>query len=165
MSGNNPTWPRVYLAGPILGATKGEANDWRIAVGEVLAANCLKGISPLRCEPLVGEKYAATYEGAQALFGDGSAIFSKNWHDVKNCDAVLCYMPKLEPGRMPSLGSIVELAWAKALQKTVVLASVEPFVINHPVVMGNVSKHVKTLDEGTEFIVGLLAGYSSGKNI
>ncbi len=66
--------PTVYLAGPIAGCDKGEANDWRWHVAGKLRASGIVGISPLRCEPLVGERYMVGYEDPR--FGTARAIAS-----------------------------------------------------------------------------------------
>ena len=46
----------VYLAGPIMYCDRAEANDWRYEVANNLMEGGLVGISPLRCEPLIGER-------------------------------------------------------------------------------------------------------------
>ena len=70
----------VYLAGPIMGCTRTEANDWRIEFARQLADNDIRGVSPLRCEPLIGEHYSMEY--ADPKFGTAKAIGSKNMFDV-----------------------------------------------------------------------------------
>src|SRR5258706_8501454 len=71
----------VYLAGPISGCTGPEAHDWRVNVSGQLARHFIKGVSPLRCEPLRGERYSLTYEDPR--FGTARAIASKNFMDVQ----------------------------------------------------------------------------------
>jgi hypothetical protein len=82
----------VYLAGPILGCTEGEANDWRLKVDKFLRPFNIVGISPLRCEPIHGERY--TMEYADPKFGTARAISSKNLFDVHECKLGIFYIPK-----------------------------------------------------------------------
>lgn len=154
---------KVYLAGPILGCTKGEANDWRHLVDAKLKPHGIVGISPLRCEPLIGERYLPTY--ADAKFGTARAIGSKNLFDTLTCDLVLAYLPKPEPGRHQSYGTIAEIAWGKAIGKPVIVCSDDPTIQSHPVLDFCASWMLDDLDAGIDVVVGLLAGYNGGKNV
>lgn len=84
--------PMIYLAGPIFGTTGAEANDWRRVMTARLAPHGIVGISPLRCEPLVGDRYDLHY--ADPCFGVPSAILAKNFLDLRKCDLTLAYLPK-----------------------------------------------------------------------
>src|ERR1700724_2613431 len=119
----------VYLAGPIVGRTKGEANSWRHKVAAELAAHGIVGISPLRCEPIHGERYGTGYP--DPCFGTAKAIGAKNRFDVKAADIILAYMPA---EHALSLGTLGEIFWADAYGKQVILVSDNPTVLNHPVI-------------------------------
>lgn len=153
----------VYLAGPILGCDRKGANDWRYIVDETLNAMSngeIRGVSPLRCEPLIGEKYGLDYPDPR--FGVPRAIAAKNKYDVKNCELVLAYMPKGEL----SLGTLLEIAWADAYDKQIILVSDEPKIIKHPVLDATVDWKLETLEEACEVINGVLGGYvNGGKNV
>jgi nucleoside 2-deoxyribosyltransferase len=83
--------PFIYLAGPIAGCTEGEAKDWRAYVNTKLEAiNCV-GVSPLRCEPLIGARYELSYQ--DPLFGQPKSIIAKNFLDLRRCDMTLAYFP------------------------------------------------------------------------
>lgn len=166
----------LYLAGPIQDCTNEEANDWRKEVGNELEPHNIIGVSPLRCEPLVGKRYSAQY--ADPRFGTPRAIRSKNFFDVKNCNLTLAYFP-LQKGlwvspdyinkpptfRMPSLGTICEVSWAFALGKPPIIVTIDDRIRKHPVIDGQAGWLVDTLEEGIEIAVGILAGYHGGKNI
>lgn len=155
----------VYLAGPILACNQGEANDWRKDAARFLqrASPGIVGISPLRCEPLVGERYGIHEEDKK--FGSSRAIKAKNFFDVKNCDLTLAYLPTPPPGRHQSFGTIIEIAWAHALGKPVILVSDDPEVINHPVINASCDWVLPTLEDGLDVCVGILDGYVGGKNV
>lgn len=141
----------IYLAGPISGCNNSEANDWRTRAMSRLAKHGITGISPLRCEPLHGERYEYTHPDPR--FGTAKAIASKNFLDVQMCDMTLCYLPQL------SLGTLLELGWAHALRKPTILVSKEPKFVEHPVVIASSSWVVPTLDEGLDICVGILGDY------
>ena len=154
----------VYLAGPILNCTGPEANDWRRYVSDRLSPHGITGISPLRCEPLIGEKYVANYPDPK--FGTAKAISAKNKYDVATCDLVFAYMPMI-PGKRDSIGTILEIGWASSQQhsKPVILVTDDEFIINHPVMAACNGWCLPTLDDGLDVAVGLLAGYCGGKNV
>ena len=149
---------RVYLAGSIAGCTGPEANDWRNGVRITLATHGITGISPLRGEPLRGERYGVSYEDPR--FGTARAISSKNFLDVQQCDMTLCYMPRELNERRLSVGTIIELAWANALRKPTLLVTDYPLLLEHPVVQANASWVLSTLDEAVDVIVGVLGDYA-----
>jgi nucleoside 2-deoxyribosyltransferase len=158
------TIPRtVYLAGPILGCYKHEANDWRFEVSVDLGSHNIIGISPLRCEPLIGEKYGVGYTDPK--FGTARAIAAKNMFDTKTCDMVLAYMPTPPAGRLPSAGTICEIAWGHALGKPVILATDDPFIRDHPVINSCCNWVLDNLEDAVEVAVGILAGYCGGKHV
>jgi hypothetical protein len=152
----------VYLAGPILGCTAGEANDWRRYVADTLAPFDITGISPLRCEPLIGERYTTDYPDPR--FGVPRAIAAKNRFDVMNCDMTLAYMPAVM-GDDISLGTLGEIFWADMAGKQVLLVSDHPKVLKHPVVDAAVDWKLSTLDEAIDVCIGVLGGYTGHKNV
>lgn len=171
--------PTVYLAGPIVGCTKGEANDWRIYVAEKLAKHGIIGVSPLRCEPLIGERY--TIGNMDPRFGTAKAIGSKNNYDVRQCDMTLAYIPKPEGGEITwlnaersygewvparhSWGTMCELSWAYILGKPAVLVSDDADVRNHPVINAQAGWVLEDLDDALDVLIGILGGYNGGKNV
>lgn len=153
---------RIYLAGPINGCTEGEAKNWRKWVDERFLVGVV-GISPLRCEPLIGERYGMFYEDPR--FGTPNAIMSKNFIDVQRCDAVFAFLPREMNERRPSYGTVMEIGWATALRKPVVLVSDDPNVMNHPVISHAVQWKLGTLEEGIEVINGVFSHYIDGKHL
>ena len=148
----------VYLAGPIAGCDRGEANLWRHDVSFRLKDHGIVGISPLRCEPLIGERYGVGYDDPR--FGSSRAIASKNFLDVQMCDMTLCYLPRDLNERRLSIGTIIELAWAHSLRKPTILVSDYPFITEHPVVQANASWILTTLDDAVDVAVGVLGSYA-----
>ena len=151
----------VYLAGPILGCDFGEANDWRQYADAKLKDHGIVGISPLRCEPIHGERYTEAYPDPR--FGTPRAIAAKNRFDVMNCDITLAFLPASMPSI--SLGTVGEIFWADMAGKQVILVSDHPKVITHPVIDAAVDWKLSTLDEAIDVCIGVLGGYTGGKNV
>ena len=176
----------VYLAGPISGCTKGEANDWRDGACARLAGAGITGISPLRCEPLVGERYGTDYPDPR--FGIPRAIASKNIFDVRNCDMTLAYFPPeegvsginlgkstyftedgLEDGTLnqhyfkwPSVGTVWELGLAGMAGKPTIVVCQNTILIKHPVIQAASSWLLTDLEEGLDVAIGVLQDYAEG---
>lgn len=151
----------IYLAGPIAGCTDNEANDWRDEFSlrlRKMFGGKVAGISPLRCEPPnVSGRYELNYE--DVLFGTARAISTKNLYDVKACDMMLAYMPRELNERRPSYGTIVELGWAYAFGKPVIVVTDDPYLRQHPVVGLCVGWFLKTFGEAFELIDGIMGNY------
>lgn len=156
----------VYLAGPITGCTMGEAREWRAEVALELSNFGIIGISPLRCEPIVEDaRYGLSYPDPK--FGTAQAIGSKNLFDVRHCDMVLAYlpMPSISQGHQ-SWGTIIEIAWAFALEKPAILVTNDLAVKQHPVIQACAGWMLDNLDDGVETLIGILGGYTKGgKNL
>lgn len=148
----------VYLAGPIAGCDPPEAEDWRDDMVSALGAAHITGISPLRCEPLIGETYEASYDDVR--FGTPKAISSKNWFDTMHCDMVLAYLPKELNDRRPSIGTMFEIGWATGVHKPVVLVTDDEYYANHPLIKHNVSWVVDNFDDALDIICGVLGVYT-----
>jgi len=143
----------IYLAGPIAGQTKASANNWRNDVCSRLIDGIV-GISPLRCEPLIGDKYELAYDDKR--FGTPSAISGKNWFDTVECDLILAYLPQV------SVGTIMEVAWGIALRKPIILVSDVEGIINHPLITANVNWIFDNFDDALDTIHGLFQDYING---
>lgn len=152
---------RVYLAGPITGCDRGEANDWRTLVSARLEAYGITGISPLRCEPLIGDRYDTSHPDPR--FGTWEAIAAKNFFDVQTCDLTLGYFPyDLTERDGISVGTVGELCWAFAIRRPTIRVSTHPKVTRHPVVTAVSNWKLSTLDEAVDVVLGLLRDYAKG---
>lgn len=174
----------VYLAGPILGCNIGEANDWRKYVAAQLLPHNIVGISPLRCEPLIGERYSTDYP--DPCFGTPRAISAKNKFDVQTSDLTFALLPKPIAPRPQSYGTLGEIFWADMFDKRVILVTDDPFVMVHPVIDSAVDWKFCTAEPGSlkgdpgtillpsleecvasaiKTCIGVLGGFAGGKNV
>ncbi len=153
-------WPTVYLAGPIGGCSAVEANDWRTHCMDFLDDYNITAVSPLRCEPIIGQRYDISGNSNDPKVGSARAIGSKNIFDVRHCDMTLVYLPRELNERKPSYGTIIELGWAHMLGKPTVVVSDDPAVLGHPVIGSCAGWLLDDLDEGLEVVAGILAVYA-----
>lgn len=142
----------IYLAGGITGLTELRAKAWRAEVSAKLWP--MVGVSPLRCEPAINGKYDPKTQSADILFGSPKVIKAKNFLDCQMCDVMLAYIP------VPSTGTFIELGWADALGKPLIVVSDNPAIVNHPVVAGVADWLVPTLEDAIKVIKGVFDVYA-----
>jgi nucleoside 2-deoxyribosyltransferase len=150
----------VYLAGPIAGMTEREAKEWRSDAIDYFRKNGITGISPLRNEPAEHGKYGDALSWVGKAAAEGQAIAAKNMFDVRACDMTLIYLPKAANDMRPSYGTVIELGWARILDKPVVLVSDDPVVMAHPCINTCVGWKVETLAAGFVLVVEILGPYA-----
>ena len=158
----------VYMAGPITGCTNGEANDWRATFGDALYTASVKahpvghrliGVSPLRCEPIIGEVYAPEYNDNQ--FGHPQVIAAKNQEDVRRCDVTFAFLPS---GNPPSVGTLQEIGWAAGMGKPIILVTDNDYVRENAVIKATVPWRFRESGEdgfgkAVEVIAGIFGVY------
>jgi len=149
----------VYLAGGIAGLVGDDAMNWRLLARSRLAAHGIEAVDPLRAkEALSGMARISTdfhdYENKGPFF-TSRGIMTRDFNDVKRCDALLVNMLGLEK---PSLGTIMELAWAYALQIPAVVAIEATGNVhdNHPMLHEAMPFRVETLDEAIHSVAIIL---------
>lgn len=152
--------PLVYLAGGIAGLTGAEAIDWRVDAAGRLFERGVETRDPMRAKrhawkpddviPRAGNKYAAL-----GAFFTSRGIMTRDFNDVKQCDALLV---NLLGAQHPSLGTIMELAWAYAFQKPVVVAieAIGNPHDGHPMIHEAMPFRVTTLEEAIHSVAVIL---------
>lgn len=110
----------VYLAGPIAGSTYADAVEWRAAVSARLAPG-ITALSPMRGKgQLAGNKgKLGGFYPSDDPMTTPAGIVARDFADVKRCDLVLMNLLGAES---VSIGTMVELGWASALGKPVIVA-------------------------------------------
>lgn len=151
--------PLVYLAGPIAGITGYEATDWRTLAAHRLEIHNIETLSPMRAKQSLGEqsRISVNYHDYEKLgtFFTSKAIMARDFNDVKRCDVLLV---NLLGAPRPSLGTVMELAWAYALQKPAVVAIEAEGNVNdnHPMIHEAIPFRVETLDEAIDAVAVIL---------
>jgi nucleoside 2-deoxyribosyltransferase len=152
------TKPLVYLAGPIADTAPGEAFDWRAYARAVLGDREVEVLSPMRRkDALRGRSIPNSfrvYEFCGAFFTP-KGIMTRDHTDVVRADALLV---NLLGAHKPSLGTVMELAWAFAYRKPVVVAIEAQGNVhdNHPMLHEAMGFRVETLDEAIDAVAVVL---------
>ncbi len=158
----------VYLAGPIAGTTYKEATDWRQSVTDMFSPGIV-GISPMRLKewckriPVIQdvEQYKEmTTEEEYLISGESHAIRTRDNYDVSTVDMVFVHLPKELNERRPSWGTAIEIGWASAHQKPVVLVTDDDTLANHPLVRESVGWIVPDLELGVQVVNSVLSPYT-----
>ena len=151
--------PLVYLAGGIAGLAGVDAVEWRGAAMLALATRNIESLDPMRAKlHLAHQKRISEnfndYANAGVFF-TSRGIMTRDFNDVQRCDALLV---NLLGAKKPSLGTIMELAWAYALQKPAVVAieAIGNPHDNHPMISAAMPFRVTTLDEAIDAVAVIL---------
>jgi nucleoside 2-deoxyribosyltransferase len=150
---------RVYLAGPIAGVSGDEAIDWRVDTLAVFRSLGIGVRDPMRAKHALKtmDTISRTFHDYEnkGVFFTSRGIMTRDFNDVKQSDVLLV---NLLGAKTPSLGTIMELAWAFALQKPCVVAiekTGNPHD-NHPMIHEAISFRVETLDEAIRSVAVIL---------
>src|ERR1051326_6167244 len=105
---------KVYLAGPISGSNYTKTTEWREYAKNLLLDHNIKGYSPMR-----GKAYLSKEEKIKDSYSDHTmssitGINVRDYNDCKTADAVLVNF--LDCGDRVSIGTVMEIAWARAFQ-------------------------------------------------
>jgi len=150
--------PLVYLAGPIANTEAGVSLDWRGAAWMALTARNIECLSPMRAkETLARQKIGDDFHAYEdrGIFFTSRAIMTRDFNDVKRCDAILVNLLGAE---VASLGTVMELGWAYALQKPVVVA-IEPIGNlhdRHPMIEETICFRAPDLDAAVDAVAIVL---------
>ena len=144
----------IYLAGPISGLTYDEGQGWRDFVALQLPQE-IRCMSPLRAKAdqlnSVGV-IKASYENHPLTSQMG--ITTRDRFDVMRADAVLFNFLGAET---VSIGTVMEVAWADAFRKPIVLVMENDANIHdHPMVRAVSGFRVDNLDDAVEVLTSIL---------
>ena len=143
---------KVYLAGSITGLSYNSAVDWRQEVKSKLEKMGMQGLSPMRGKDYLLERTSIT-QAYDKVLTTQKAIVTRDRNDVYTCDAIL--MNLLGAERV-SIGTMIELAWADAWRKPVVLVMESGNLHDHAMVRELAGFIVSSLDEGVAVLGALL---------
>lgn len=154
---------KVYLAGGITGMTFNGANNWRDWAVRELAKDNIQGYSPLRGKDYlkaVNEKAGITamqktYD--EFVMSTSKGINTRDHWDVSTSDVILV---NLLGAKIVSIGTVMEIAWAHAYRKPVVLAmEKEGNIHEHPMIKDSVGFHVYSLEAAVDLVKSILLPY------
>jgi len=142
--------PLCYLAGGIAGLPGVETIEWRRYAARRLGEFGIEALDPMRAKQVLATQARIStnfndYANRGAFF-TSRGIMARDFNDVKRCDALLVNLLDLAK---PSLGTVMELGWAYAMQKPTIVAIEAQGNIHdgHPMIYEAMSLRVTTLDE------------------
>lgn len=153
------TKPLVYLAGGIAGLSGQDATNWRLEAHRSLSWRDIETLDPMRAKQFLARQgHISTdfndYAGGGPFF-TSRGIMARDYNDVKRSDALLVNLLGLTK---PSMGTIMELAWAYAMQKpaaVVMERDGNPHDL-HPMLHEAMPFRVETLDEAVDIVATIL---------
>ena len=154
---------KVYLAGPIGGCTYDEAQDWRRTISDLLYSKsdgAIRGYSPLRGKGAlksVGPLSTAAYPFYSPL-ATSKAILTRDFNDCRTADLIIANLLGHNYGAPPSLGTVMEIGFAYALQVPIlaICSYASNPVATHAMVSSAVSFWATNLDEAADMACSIL---------
>lgn len=143
----------LYCAGPITGVSYDKSTDWREYVASRLPAH-IKAVSPMR-----GKKYLASEKNVKDSYEEHplscqKGITCRDRMDVMRCDMVLV---NFLGANMVSIGSVMEIAWADAWRKPIVLVIEKNNVHSHAMLREVSGFIVSHLDDAIAIATAVLS--------
>lgn len=143
---------KVYLAGPITGTTYDGCTSWRDEAKEKLLDNGLEGFSPMRGKAYLSKEDKIKDSYADHTMSSITGINVRDYNDCKTADAIFVNLIGAEK---VSIGTVMEIAWARAFQVPCVIVMEKGSLHDHGMlVYGNII--VGDLEEGLLAISQLL---------
>jgi len=134
----------IYLAGPITGKTYTGCTDWREHFVQNAPAG-LVGLSPMRSKQYLRQETSVADQYTESLLSCQRGIFARDSWDTHRCDALLVNL--LGADRV-SIGTVMEIAWAQAARKPIVLVmEKEGNIHEHAMLREACPFRVETLEE------------------
>lgn len=143
--------PRVYLAGPIAGATYDGCTEWREQVKTALADVGVYAYSPMRAKERLSEFQVMGYEydtidGQKSPMTSARGITTRDRNDCMKCDALFVYL--LGQTERVSIGTVMEVAWADSQRIPIVLViEDEGNIHDYPILRECVGFRTPSIDE------------------
>jgi|YelNatPaOPRAMG01_1025707.scaffolds.fasta_scaffold41937_2 hypothetical protein len=143
----------LYCAGPITGLSYGESVDWREYVASKLPPY-IKAVSPMR-----GKKYLANEKNIKNSYEEHplssqKGITCRDRMDVMRCDMILV---NFLGATKVSIGSVMEIAWADAWRKPIIVVMEKDNVHSHAMIQEVSCFIVSDLDKAIEIAIAVLS--------
>lgn len=144
---------KVYLAGPMSGRTFEEVHAWHVFAATALMEMGWEVLSPMRGKLALRGTTIQSGGYTDPLFTD-SGITARDQWDVFRCDVLLVNLLWEDT---ISIGTMIELGWADAMRKPiVVIASPDGVYTNHAIIGKIAAFIVPDVAEALEVMEGLL---------
>jgi hypothetical protein len=142
----------LFLAGPLTGISYGDALDWRQYVASRLPADVI-AFSALRGKGYVSKESVLRNTYPDHLLSTPQGTITRDRFDISRCDALIVNFLKAD---RISIGTIMEMAWADAWRKPIILAMQAGNVHDHAFVRQVAAFITDDLDEAIQTAVDVV---------
>jgi nucleoside 2-deoxyribosyltransferase len=147
----------MYTAGPIKGLTYDGASTWREYVRDEMErlSPWIKTVSPVRGDHAQkGTGQVIMNDSKDHIFTTKYAINQRDFNDVKRADIIFVNLLGTE---VVSIGTVMEIAWARAFQKPVVLMMEDDNIHDHPLLRYPAGYITDNLDKGVHVAISVIS--------
>lgn len=151
----------IYTAGPIDGCEFDAATNWRDYVNLKMPSS-IKTLSPMRGKQGLndGKLLGKYYTGNPMITPAG--INTRDHNDVYRCD--LLFVNLLNATKV-SIGTCMEIAWAHAYKKPIVIAMKPGDIHDHPMIKQCAGFIVDNIDQAIDVAIHVLADDDTLKQV
>lgn len=145
----------IYLAGPITGVTYNGCTEWREFVSDRVP-NHVHTLSPMRGKEHLKHKEANGVIDDHYLddtLASVKGINTRDYWDVQKCD--LIFVNLLGATRV-SIGTVMEIAWARAFDKPVICIMEDDNIHNHSMLNYTCGYIVRTMEEALDVLEAVI---------
>jgi len=147
----------MYTAGPIKGLKYKEAESWREYVNKEM--NCLapwiNTLSPVRGDhAMKGTDNIIYNESDDHILSTKKALNQRDYNDVKRSDIIFVNLLDTE---VVSIGTVMEIAWARSFQIPVILVMEKENIHNHPLLTYPAGYITNNIDEGIHVAISVVS--------
>lgn len=134
----------AYLAGPISGLSFEECMAWRIYIKTQLQPRII-GINPLRAKSYLKDTTNIKDSYEDLSLSSSRGLTTRDYFDCNRADIIIVNLLNTEK---ISIGTCMEIAWGKMLQKPIILI-IEPNgnPHDHAMIRESINYRVTTIDE------------------
>lgn len=144
----------VYLAGPIGGCSYGECTSWREVFTRLLHGFDVECISPMRGKSYLKNETEIDKIRYSTPLSCPKGVYTRDRFDALRCDLLIV---NLLGAQKPSLGSVMEIAWADAVGTPIVLVmEAEGNCHEHILIQEACGFRVESLEEAADLAVSIL---------
>lgn len=140
---------KIYLAGPMTGLPRREANNWRLLVADRLRFCTI--LSPMRAKEFLNEEDSGELNKHPLTVPKG--IVSRDFFDVRQADMLII---NLLDAKRVSIGTMFEMAWAFYDKTPMILIIESENIHRHPFPMEVANFTVETVEDAIDLALRIV---------
>lgn len=142
----------IYMAGPISGLTYGESEAWRDEFTSYFEGTNIRCLSPLRAKTYLHDAGVLEQSYSHPLSTDRGIMMRDHW-DCQRSTLIVCNLIGVE---RVSIGTVMEIAWAYAYGKPLIMMMDEKSSHDHPMIREAINFRAATVEEAAHIALALL---------